>query len=34
AGLLVIAFFANLLMRPVKEHHHHDEPELQAIPVE
>jgi len=34
AALLVIAFFANLLIRPVKEHHHHDEPELAAVPVE
>ncbi|ODM45833.1 MFS transporter permease [Ruegeria sp. PBVC088] len=34
AALLVVAFFANLLMRPVKEHHHHDEPELQTVPVE
>jgi MFS family permease len=34
AALLVVAFFANLFMRPVKEHHHHDEPELSAIPVE
>nr|WP_287258680.1 hypothetical protein [Thioclava sp.] len=34
AALLVVAFFANLLMKPVKEHHHHDEPELQAVPVE
>ena len=34
AGLLVVAFFANLFMRPVGQHHHHDEPELRAIPVE
>ncbi|MBU2937761.1 MULTISPECIES: OFA family MFS transporter [Pacificibacter] len=34
AALLVVAFFANLWMRPVKEHHHHDEPELQAVPGE
>ncbi|WP_418595683.1 OFA family MFS transporter [Ponticoccus sp. (in: a-proteobacteria)] len=34
AALLVVAFFANLFMRPVKEHHHHDEPELQAVPGE
>ncbi|MBB4301344.1 MFS family permease [Rhodobium orientis] len=34
AALLVIAFFANLFLKPVKEHHHHDEPELAAIPVE
>ncbi|SFJ43369.1 OFA family MFS transporter [Celeribacter neptunius] len=34
AALLVVAFFANLLMRPVKEHHHHDEAELAAVPVE
>ncbi len=34
AGLLVVAFFANLFIRPVKEHHHHDEPELAAVPVE
>ncbi|AJE48647.1 OFA family MFS transporter [Celeribacter indicus] len=34
AALLVVAFFANLFMRPVKEHHHHDEPDLQAVPVE
>jgi len=34
AALLVVAFFANLFMRPVKEHHHHNEPELSAVPVE
>lgn len=34
AALLVVGFFANLFMRPVKEHHHHDEPELAAVPVE
>ncbi|WP_435661711.1 OFA family MFS transporter [Leisingera caerulea] len=34
AALLAVAFFANLFMRPVKEHHHHDEPELQAVPGE
>jgi hypothetical protein len=34
AALLVVAFFANLFMRPVKAHHHHDEPELQAVPGE
>ncbi|WP_323780190.1 OFA family MFS transporter [Leisingera sp.] len=34
AALLAAAFFANLAMRPVKEHHHHDEPELQAVPGE
>ncbi|ETA50051.1 OFA family MFS transporter [Ponticoccus alexandrii] len=34
AALLVVAFFANLFMRPVKEHHHHDEPRLQAVPGE
>ena len=34
AALLVVGFLANLMMRPVKEHHHHDEPELQAVPVE
>ncbi|NVK47851.1 MAG: OFA family MFS transporter [Rhodobacteraceae bacterium] len=34
AALLVVAFFANLMMRPVKEHHHHDEAELAAVPVE
>ncbi|POF32709.1 OFA family MFS transporter [Roseibium marinum] len=34
AALLVVAFFANLVMRPVKEHHHHDEAELRAVPVE
>jgi len=34
AGLLVIAFFANLMMKAVKERHHHDEPELAAVPVE
>jgi hypothetical protein len=34
AALLIVAFFANLLMKPVKEHHHHDEPELQAVPGE
>lgn len=34
AALLVVAFFANLLMRPVGAHHHHDEPELAAVPVE
>ncbi|WP_071673439.1 OFA family MFS transporter [Nioella nitratireducens] len=34
AALLVVAFFANLFMRPVKEHHHHSEPELASVPVE
>ncbi|MBI1416937.1 MAG: MFS transporter [Limimaricola sp.] len=34
AGLLVIAFVVNLFMRPVAAHHHHDEPELSAVPVE
>ncbi len=34
AALLVVAFFANLFMRPVKEHHHHNEPELARVPVE
>ncbi|PHP68788.1 MFS transporter [Zhengella mangrovi] len=34
AALLVIAFFANLFMKPVREHHHHDEPRLAAVPVE
>jgi hypothetical protein len=34
AALLVVAFFANLFMRPVKEHHHHAEPELAGVPVE
>ncbi|MCB1440693.1 MAG: OFA family MFS transporter [Nitratireductor sp.] len=32
AALLVVAFFANLLMRPVKERHHHDEA-LAAVPA-
>ena len=31
AALLVVAFVANLVMRPVREHHHHDEPELQVV---
>lgn len=34
AALLVVAFFANLFIRPVKEHHHHDAPGLQAVPGE
>ena len=34
AALLVVAFFANLFMKPVREHHHHDEPALAAVPVE
>jgi MFS family permease len=34
AALLVVGFVANLFIRPVKEHHHHDEAELQALPVE
>ncbi|GHC20367.1 MFS transporter [Gemmobacter nanjingensis] len=34
AALLVIAFIANMLMRPVKEHHHHDEPKLARVPAE
>ncbi|WP_343561919.1 OFA family MFS transporter [Kiloniella sp. b19] len=34
AALLVIAFFANLLVRPVKEHHHHKEPDSAPAPAE
>ncbi|MEM6383945.1 MAG: OFA family MFS transporter [Pseudomonadota bacterium] len=34
AGLLVIAFFANLMVRPVGEKHHHKEPEAVAVPAE
>ncbi|WP_372802814.1 OFA family MFS transporter [Paracoccus seriniphilus] len=34
AALLVVAFFANLFMRPVKEHHHHKEPDLMGVPGE
>lgn len=34
AALLVIAFFANLLIRPVREHHHHPEPSMAAAPAE
>ncbi|MCB1454764.1 MAG: MFS transporter, partial [Nitratireductor sp.] len=34
AALLVVAFFANLFMKPVRAHHHHDEPALAAVPVE
>jgi len=34
AGLLVIAFFANLMVRPVGEKHHHKEPEASAVPAE
>ncbi|RID91106.1 MFS transporter [Gemmobacter lutimaris] len=34
AALLVVAFIANMLMRPVKEHHHHDEPKLARVPAE
>lgn len=34
AALLVIAFFANLLIRPVREHHHHAEPSMTAAPAE
>ena len=33
ASLLVIAFFANLLMRPVKDHHHH-EVKMASTPAE
>lgn len=31
AALLVVGFIANMLMRPVKEHHHHEAPK--AVPV-
>ena len=34
AALLVVGFVANLFMRPVKEHHHHVEPNSQALPAE
>lgn len=34
AALLVIAFFANLLIRPVRDHHHHAEPSMAAAPAE
>ncbi|WP_414899030.1 OFA family MFS transporter [Rhodovulum sp. YEN HP10] len=34
AALLVVAFFANLAIRPVRARHHHNEPELAAVPVE
>ncbi|MCZ4351750.1 OFA family MFS transporter [Roseovarius aestuarii] len=34
AALLVVAFFANMWMRPVKERHHHAESDLQAVPGE
>ncbi|MGY9045824.1 MAG: MFS transporter, partial [Rhodobacterales bacterium] len=34
AALLVAAFFANLLLRPVKAHHHHPEPGRATAPAE
>ncbi|AUH63576.1 OFA family MFS transporter [Paracoccus zhejiangensis] len=34
AALLVVGFIANLFMRPVKEHHHHVEPQAKAMPAE
>ncbi|MGH1417536.1 MAG: OFA family MFS transporter [Hyphomicrobiaceae bacterium] len=34
AGLLVIAFFANLLVRPVKEHHHVENTHPKMAPAE
>ncbi|MEL7138303.1 MAG: OFA family MFS transporter [Pseudomonadota bacterium] len=34
AALLVIAFFANLMVRPVKEHHHHQQLNPAAVPAE
>lgn len=34
AGLLVVAFFANLMMRPVSEHHHHEPANLSVVPGE
>ncbi len=34
AALLMVAFFANLAMRPVKAHHHHAEPGLAPAPAE
>ncbi|MEM6712425.1 MAG: OFA family MFS transporter [Pseudomonadota bacterium] len=34
AGLLVIAFFANLMVRPVGEKHHYKEPDAAAVPAE
>jgi hypothetical protein len=34
AALLVVGFIANLFMRPVKDHHHHAEPEAKAMPAE
>lgn len=34
AALLVVAFFANLFLRPVKSHHHHVEEGMCATPAE
>ncbi len=34
AALLVVGFFANLMMRPVREHHHYDETKPGAVPAE
>lgn len=34
AALLGVAVLANLLMTPAREHRHHDEPDLQGVPVE
>jgi len=34
AALLVVAFFANLTIRPVKAHHHHADPKMAVAPAE
>ncbi|GAB1381674.1 OFA family MFS transporter [Pararhodobacter aggregans] len=34
AALLVVGFIANMMMRPVKEHHHHDAPAAARVPGE
>ena len=34
AALLVIAFFANLMVRPVRDHHHVDKTHPEAVPAE
>ncbi|WP_299970315.1 OFA family MFS transporter [uncultured Roseobacter sp.] len=34
AALLVIAFFANLMVRPVRDHHHVDNTHPEAVPAE
>jgi hypothetical protein len=34
AALLVVAFFANLMIRPVKKRHHHEETAIAAVPAQ